>query len=293
VNDNARCATPGANVPQNQCDNVSPTFVQRGNPSLEPEKSKSATLGVVWDITPKASVTADLWQIKRTGLPVIQDPQQAVDAGQVTRDPSQAISPADPGPILSGFVAFQNSAESLTRGIDLEAKHRWDLGDGMGRLTSTLTWTHLLVQRVIDNTGVTHDYAGTHGDCNITNCMGSPRDRIQFATTWDWNQWRLGANVNFRGSMSNKLEQSDAGCSQTFLDGTDAPNGCKIKSFTTLDLSALYRLGKNTEIFGSIANLFDSKPPFDPQTYGAIGYNPLDYSGAIGRFYRIGVKHKF
>jgi iron complex outermembrane recepter protein len=28
-------------------------------------------------------------------------------------------------------------------------------------------------------------------------------------------------------------------------------------------------------------------------TYGGIGYNPLDYAGAIGRFFRVGVKHRF
>ena len=25
----------------------------------------------------------------------------------------------------------------------------------------------------------------------------------------------------------------------------------------------------------------------------AIGYNPLDYSGAVGRYFRVGLKHKF
>ena len=65
------------------------------------------------------------------------------------------------------------------------------------------------------------------------------------------------------------------------------------KSFTTLDLSAAWKFGKNSEIFGSIQNAFDTKPPVDFLTYGAIGYNPLDYSGAIGRFFRIGVKHQF
>ncbi|MCG2593503.1 TonB-dependent receptor [Ramlibacter sp. XY19] len=290
VNDNVRCA---AGVPNSQCLNVAPTFVQRGNPDLEPEKSKSFTLGAVWDITPKTSLTADLWEIRRTGLPVIQDPQQAVDNGQYTRDPATAVTPTDPGAILTGFVSFENSASSKTNGLDVELKHRWDLGDGMGRLNGTLTWTHLFTQRVVDSTGVAHDYAGTHGDCNITNCMGTPKDRIQFVGSWDWNQWRLGAIVNYRGSMSNKLEKSDTACAQTFLNGNDAPDGCKVKSFTTLDLSVLYRLGKNTEIFGSVQNVFDSKPPSDYETYGAIGYNPLDYSGAIGRFWRVGMKHKF
>ena len=60
-----------------------------------------------------------------------------------------------------------------------------------------------------------------------------------------------------------------------------------------MDISGAWKFGKNTELFGSIANIFDRAPPPDFETYGAIGYNPLDYSGAIGRFVRIGLKHSF
>jgi iron complex outermembrane receptor protein len=123
--------------------------------------------------------------------------------------------------------------------------------------------------------------------------MGSPRDRVSFYATWEMAQWRVGANVNYRGDMKNKTEQSDAGCAQQLANGADFPDGCKVKSFTTMDVSAAWKFGKNSEIFGSIQNVFDTKPPVDFLTYGAIGYNPLDYSGAIGRFFRIGVKHQF
>lgn len=290
IDDHVRCA---AGVQASDCIGVAPTFVQRGNPALEPEKSRSSTLGVVWDVTPKTSLTADLWQIKRTGLPVIEDPQAAVDAGRYTRDPATSQFAGDPGAILTGFVVFQNSAESLTRGLDIEAKHRWDLGGGNGRLTMGATWSHLFTQRVIDSLGVTHDYAGTHGDCNITNCMGSGKDRVSVNATWDLGVWRMGANVNYRGSFDNKFEKSDTTCAITFANGADAPGGCKIGSFTTLDISGAWKFRPNTEIFGSIQNVFDKKPPLDPITYGAIGYNPLDYSGAIGRYFRVGVKHQF
>jgi iron complex outermembrane receptor protein len=290
VDDNVRCA---AGVAESDCKGVAPTFVQRGNPNLEPEKSKSTTLGAVWDLTSKSSLAVDLWQIKRTGLPVIEDPQEAVNAGRYVRDPAISQFPGDPGPILTGFVQFVNSAQSLTRGLDLDFKHRWDIGGGMGKVTGNVTWSHLFTQRVIDSLGVVHDYAGTHGDCNITNCMGSPKDRISIAATWDMGKWRMGANVNYRGSFTNKFEKSDADCGMHLADGSDAPGGCKISSFTTLDLSGAYKFTDKTEVFGSIQNLFNKKPPLDPVTYGAIGYNPLDYSGAIGRYFRVGLRHKF
>ncbi|HEX6704274.1 MAG TPA: TonB-dependent receptor [Albitalea sp.] len=291
VNDPVRCAGTGV-LPAN-CVGVAPTFLQTGNPDLKPEKSKSATLGLVWDITPKTSVTADLWQIKRTGLPVIEDTQAAVDAGRYVRDPSQATTATDPGPILIAFVRFVNSAQSVTRGLDLEAKHRIELGD-MGKLTTGLTWTHLLTQRVIDADGTVHDYAGTHGNCEITNCIGSPKDRIQVTATWERGPVRLGANLNYRGSFKG-IDEEGAGCwaDDIALPGVSTPGGCKVKAFYTLDLSGVYAFNDKTEVFGSVANVLDKKPPFDPETYGAIGYNPLDYSGAIGRYFRVGLKHKF
>lgn len=288
VNDRARTA---AGVPNQEA--VAPTFVQRGNPSLEPEKAQSVTLGAVWDITPKTSLTADLFQIKRKGLPVIEEPQAAVDAGRVLRDPATSTNAADPGAILTGFVQFINSSESLTRGLDVEAKHRWDLGGGNGRVTFSATWTHLKNQRVTRPGGASYEYAGSHGDCHITNCIGTPRNRIQLAATWDVNAWRVGAVVNYRGAMSARDPQDHPNGCAFNVGGNPFPADCKIKSFSTLDLNFNWKFRQNTELFGSIANVLDSKPPLDPITYGALGYNPLDYSGAIGRYFRVGLKHKF
>ena len=296
VNDNVRCtaltadgcrvATVDAN-----CQDVAPTFIQSGNPNLKPEKSNTFTLGAVWDITPKSSLTADFWQIKRKGLPVIEDPQTAVDAGQITRDPATNLSPNDPG----AHPERRGHLPELVGERDQRHRPRGQEQVGMGTfggLTTGLTWTHLITQRVTDADGTVHNYAGTHGDCNITNCIGSPRERVSFNGTWDFAPWRVGLNVNYRGKIKNSREAGQ-GCALTDINGADYPSGCKIKSFTTADLSGAWKFGKNSEVFGSVQNVFDAKPPIDFLTYGAIGYNPLDYSGAIGRFYRIGVKHQF
>ena len=47
------------------------------------------------------------------------------------------------------------------------------------------------------------------------------------------------------------------------------------------------------EVFATVQNLLDKIAPLDPLTYGATGYNPLDYAGAAGRFFSAGLKYKF
>ena len=47
------------------------------------------------------------------------------------------------------------------------------------------------------------------------------------------------------------------------------------------------------ELFASVMNLADKIPPLDPLTYGAAAYNPMDYYGAVGRFYNVGLRYTY
>jgi len=155
-------------------------------------------------------------------------------------------------------------------------------------------WTHLFKWLRTEQDGSERDFAGTHGNCDVTNCIGTPDDRVNLGATWDLAPWRVSATINYRAPIKNTLFKNDpAGCALTFADGRDAPNGCEIASFTTLDLTARWVLGKNTELFGTIQNVFDKIAPLDPLTYSATSYNPLDYSGALGRYFSVGMRHKF
>jgi iron complex outermembrane receptor protein len=46
-------------------------------------------------------------------------------------------------------------------------------------------------------------------------------------------------------------------------------------------------------VFASVQNVTDRIAPLDPLTYGSVGYNPLHYSGAIGRYFTVGAKFTF
>ncbi len=82
-------------------------------------------------------------------------------------------------------------------------------------------------------------------------------------------------------------------CGSKFSDGSDAPRGCELDSFYTISLSGSWRPSEVLELFGSVQNVTDRIAPLDPLTYGAVGYNPLDYGGAVGRYYTVGVKYAF
>jgi iron complex outermembrane receptor protein len=168
------------------------------------------------------------------------------------------------------------------------------LGSNIGSLNFDVKWTHLIEWLRTEQDGTQRDFAGTHGNCDVSNCMGTPKNRINLGATWQRDKWRVSTVVNFRDSLDNVLFRGDpAGCASQFADGRPAPDGCKIGWFATVDLTAHWQVTPKTEIFASIQNLFDKVAPLDPLTYGATSYNPLDYYGAVGRFFNAGVRYKF
>ena len=265
------------------------------NPHLVPEKSKSYTLGLVWDPAPKTSVAVDFWQIVRKNEINHEQTADAIAAGHLVRDPSTASGIAgDPGAIVAVLASYVNSAKTTVRGVDVDMRQGFDFGGGMGRLTLDAKWTHLFTWLREEKDGSKFNFAGTHGNCDISNCMGTPADRVNLVASWEKGGLRVSTSVNYRASLNNVMFEGDPqGCASTYANGTDAPNGCRIASFTTVDLTLRWKATDKLEIFGGIQNLFDRIAPLDPLTYGATSYNPLDYSGAVGRYFNAGVKYRF
>ncbi len=278
------------------CNPAAIALITSPNPALEPEKSKSYTLGFVWDPTPKTSIAVDFFQIVRKNEINQELTDAAIAKGQVSRDPStaQAGLVGDPGAIVAVLTNYVNSSSTTVRGVDLDAKQGFDLGGGFGKLTLDAKWTHLFMLEREETDGSKRDFAGTHGNCDVTNCIGTPADRVNLGATWELGSFRVSSLLNYRASIENKNFKDDpAGCASTFADGSDAPSGCKIASFTTVDLTFRWKATANLEVSGGIQNVFNRVAPLDPLTYGAVSYNPLDYSGAVGRYYSVGLKYKF
>ena len=288
--DPVRCALGVTSV----CSATSVAFISSGNPNLQPEHSKVFTGGIVLDPTKTTSIALDYFNIVRKNEIIAGSGSNsdAVLAGRVTRDPTntQAGIAGDPGLLVAILAPYVNSSRTRVRGLDLDARQDVPLAS-YGKLSFGVKWTHLFSYQVVDNEGNVSEYAGTHGNCNTTNCIGTPADRVNADLTYNFGNFTISTLVNFRAGIKNtEIKDDPNGCETTLLSGADNPGNCRIGSFTTFDLTARWRPTRNWEVFGTVQNLFDRVPPYDPTTYGAVNYNPLDFSGAIGRFFSVGAR---
>jgi iron complex outermembrane receptor protein len=267
--------------------------VKVGNPNLQPETSKGVTLGMVWDPFNDTSLSVDAWQIKRSNEINVTNLSDSVLMPGVLRADNNLPGIPNSGTILMVQSPYRNSTYTKVKGLDLDVKQKVRLGD-YGRAVLGMTWTHIATWARADSATSIVQYAGTHGNCDTSNCIGTPKDRISASASWDKNDWNVTATANYRSDMKNTFTAADTVCASTLANGNPAPNAsCTLPSFTTVDLSARYNYSKQLQLFASVTNVFDKIAPLDPLTYGSMSYNPLDYSGAIGRYLKLGARYQF
>ena len=140
-------------------------------------------------------------------------------------------------------------------GVDVDLGYRWKIQDA-GNFKADLHWTRLTKFEDITVDGSQRDFVGTHGNCDVSNCIGTPRNKVNVSGTWETATFGVTATVNWRSSLENVGDNSDPTClSLARLDGsTDC---AKLPSFYTMDLTGRLNINKNLQIYGSINNLFD------------------------------------
>jgi iron complex outermembrane receptor protein len=268
--------------------------VKVGNPNLAPETSKGYTLGMVWDPLPNTGFSLDAFKIRRENeINPLSYVEAAALPTAIRNDNNLVVNGVaipNTGTLLLSNAPYQNSSFTEIKGVDLDIKQRFKLGD-YGRATVGLTWTHIASWVRAEKSGTRYQYAGTHGNCDTSNCAGTPKDKVSATASWDFSQkFNMTATANYRADMQNVYFAGDK-CASQFANGSPAPGNCRLASFTTIDLSARYNVTKQLQVYGSISNLFDKIAPLDPLTYGGMSYNPMDASGAIGRYFKLGLRY--
>jgi iron complex outermembrane receptor protein len=268
-----------------------------GNKNIKPETSKSYSLGMVLEPIKNISLSIDWWKIVRDGEingsdpgAVVANPAGYPDAIIVRGEPTSNF-PGLVGPILMVKAPYLNAGQTKTSGIDLDLRGKYNAGE-YGRFNSGVTVTYMKEFTRTNADGTVLEFAGTHGDTNLSGNGGTPKTKVRLTLGWDQGPVNITANMNYVSSISNKNDTAGE-CLDS--DAQHVPyKNCRIASFTTTDLFAKWNVTKQWELTASISNLFDKMAPLDVQTYGRINYNPsLHQSGAVGRYFTLGGRYTF
>jgi iron complex outermembrane receptor protein len=325
------CGQPGgATGPGNYPSTCSfaPAYVQSTAAKLQPEKSKSWTLGTVVEPVKGWSSTIDYYSIDLTNqivpaaelsnyVPNFLRGAQAMTPQNTTCPGTAVTGTASPcfttntltpvGLIAAAITPYVNANATKTTGVELESHYKWKMGEP-GAITVGIDWTHMLTYDLTAN-GQTYELAGTHGPNGVSGDTGNPKDRAQFTLGWDRGPLNVTTNLNYVGSYG--VTDPSAGaptCQAAITGGTPTFAGfasagvavpgnlCTVGSFMTMDLTTRYTMNNGWTLHAGILNLLGRLPPVDAQTYGGGFYtwNPaLHGEGAIGRQYNLGASYHF
>ncbi len=292
-----------------------------GNPDLKPEKSRSFTLGAIFEPTPWFSATVDYYNVKKTNL-IANGP----DAGKAiaayysqtnlaaataavaavgpgysvnTIDGVDPLFPNELPRLLIINAPFVNVNADKTSGLDFSATVRVPISDNI-RFTHRTEITHVLKYDRYTASGVQH-FAGTMGPYDLSSGNGTPSWRGNFQNTLEIGKFSLTATTYFVGKI--KAIATDQGslletCGNALYKVPgDAGNKkfCYVDKFIYMDVNASLDVNDDFKLFATVGNLFGDDAPIAPGGY-ASSPNYLTtwhYAGLIGRTFKVGANFKF
>lgn len=246
-----------------------------GNAGLTPETSHTLTLGGSYSphYVPGLSFSVDYYEIDIanviTTVPVqdtlntcfARNPGDPTCGGVVTRLPN--------GSIESISATFRNLAAYSTRGIDLEASYRTNLGDGS--LSFRALANHIFELLINDGIRTTNVAGIVGGD----TAFSTPDWRLTGSVTYQTEHF--GADLRARYVGGGNYSNLKGGNGQPILNN-------QIGSRTYVDFGVQFKTGPFT-LFGNVNNLFDVDPPY-------VVYTNPNYD-VMGRYMSGGVKLEF
>jgi iron complex outermembrane receptor protein len=260
----------------NNCD-TQLTAINNSNSKLNPEKSKTTSLGMVFEPFKDLSTEVDYFDIRITdGITTLSGDDIMKDWYKNQTGPTTSTSVFANRLVKNaqGFLDYVNaSLENIGKqqasGFDFSAKYR--IRSDMGTFTPGWEAT-LLTKSTTTNvvTGVEVDNLGKYA-------RGGPAVKFKQTMSLDWDSGAWAAGVRYFRQSS--YEDYD-------LIHT-------VPAYDLWDLQGQYKGIKNLAITAGIRNLLDKKPPSTVQEdYFQVGFDPT-YADVKGRTYYLRANYKF
>jgi iron complex outermembrane receptor protein len=271
-----------------QPDGVQYDQVTGGNQNLKPEKSKQASIGIVFEPVTNATIGADLWYVairdaigNLTEDTVFGNPLGFPSAWTTKRDNVSGID------YLAFNVQNENLGKLFSTGIDLNLLGRSQTEYGV--LTSQLLATYMLredQQLVKDG-----PYYSAIGNNNPDLGTVTFRWKGRWLNSLQSGNWLNTLAMNFKsGYRDAEYEFAEL----LAPDGTPTGNfetvQLKVDSFVTFDWQTQWQFTKQLALTGGVLNVFDKDPPLSLATGGLgkgqnFGYDDRYYDPRGRTFY--------
>ncbi|SEJ54612.1 iron complex outermembrane recepter protein [Sphingobium sp. AP50] len=257
-----------------------------GAVALKPEKSTNFSAGLVLTPLPNFNLTVDAYQVK------VKD--RILLSGTLSGTTVVDILNANGYAGNYGALIFSNAADTRTRGLDIVATHRANLGS-LGNLTSSLSanfnktiFTHIDPPPT-GGSGVSFVARDRQGDLS----EGTPRNKFIANFLWETGQF----NANLRATRYGKVTQRAASpvlhtadwvsCTTLSTTCTSGYADEELKPKTILDLELGYKLAKGVKLSIGANNLLNTYPNKLKPVNRLAGslYNAYAPYGISGGFY--------
>ncbi len=269
---------------------------QGGNEDVQPEDSKSWSVGFVFDVSRNVSVSIDYFSTKVEGI-IGALPETAifgdtatyankfVRCSQLSPADRAAIDACQPGltvdPLAYIITTTDNLGDIETSGIDIAINARTG-ATGFGTFSASLNGTYLTKwkQQLVKN-GEFYDALG-----NYSFDLDFPVPRWQHVIQVGWNYEAWSANLFNRF----KLGYTDF---NAFTLDDDIYGDNKVGNWSVYDLTVTWTGIKGLTVTGGVLNLLNKKAPFsNQQTTFQAGYDPR-ITDPVGRTWLLQASYEF
>lgn len=229
-----------------------------GNANLKPEKSRQATIGMVFEPVPSVSLGADLWHV------AVRDVIGQISEGSAFADPAKyANSWAVQRDIATGidYIAFkadnQNLGKLYSTGIDFNVQGR--TSTPLGRLTTQLLATYMLREKKQQASGGEYFSAVGQYDPSLTTVTFRWQGRA--TASLKTGNWTNTLQANFKSGYKDAVAEVQIVNADGTLSGEYEDVQLKIKRYVTFDFQSQFQATKNFSITAGLLNVFDRDPP--------------------------------
>jgi iron complex outermembrane receptor protein len=262
----------------NYC-NTQLTAINNSNRNLKPEKSKTATLGVVFEPIRDLSMEVGYFNIEITnGIKALTGDDILKDWFKNRTSPTSTTSTSAYANRLiknaQGYLdhveaSLENVGEAKVSGFDLAARYRFRTAIG----TFTPSWDATILTKSSETNVVTGEVEDTLGKYQ----SGGPAVRVKqnISLDWDTSAWAAGVRY-FRQSGYQDYDEVR-----------------HVPKYDLWSLQGQYKGVKNLILTVGVLNLLDKKPPVTVQEdYFQVGFDPT-YADVKGRSFYVRANYKF